>query len=138
MPKIPRTLIAAAATAGLMMTTAVRADDDRDECKGRQSIRLVNGKIHTMDAKDRVVSSVLMRGGRFAAVGRESDGDGGGCIKAINLRGRRVVPGTIDNHNHIVLLGLRPGHDTRLENANSIQEALDTLAARAARVRVRE
>jgi predicted amidohydrolase YtcJ len=31
-----------------------------------------------------------------------------------------------------VLLGLRPGHDTRLENAASIQAVLDTLAAKAA------
>ncbi len=134
MPKIVPTLTVAAVMAGLMATTPVRADDDRDDCKGQQVIRLVNGKIHTMDAKDRVVSSVLIRGGRFAAVGGESEGDSGGCIKAINLRGRTVVPGIIDNHNHIVLLGLRPGHDTRLENANSIHEALDTLAARAARV----
>jgi hypothetical protein len=42
-----------------------------------------------------------------------------------------VVPGIIDSHNHIILLGLRPGRDARLENANSIQEALATLAARA-------
>ncbi len=132
MPKIVPTLIAAVSLAALAFTTPARADDDRDECKGPQTIRLVNGKIHTMDAKDRVVSSVLIRGGRFAAVGGESDG--GDCVKSINLRGRTVVPGIIDNHNHIVLLGLRPGRDTRLENANSIQEALDTLAARAAGV----
>ena len=49
----------------------------------------------------------------------------------INLRGRTVVPGIIDNHNHIVLLGLRPGHDTRIENARSIAEVLGTFAARA-------
>jgi predicted amidohydrolase YtcJ len=125
-------LAAAFAFAGIVATVPVVADDDRDDCKKRNAIRLVNGKIHTMDAKDRVVSSVLMQGGRFAAVGGHTDG--GDCVRTINLRGRTVVPGIIDNHNHIVLLGLRPGHDTRLENANSIQEALDTLAARAAGV----
>ena len=30
-----------------------RADND---CRGKGSLRLVNGKIHTMDAKNRVVS----------------------------------------------------------------------------------
>ena len=42
------------------------------------------------------------------------------------------MPGLIDNHNHIVLLGLRPGHDTRLENADSIEAVLATIAAKAA------
>lgn len=138
MPKIVLSLTAAVVMTGLLVIMPARAADDRDECKGPPTIRLVNGRIHTMDAKDRVVSSVLIRGGRFAAVGNDADGDSGRCVKAINLRGRTVVPGIIDNHNHIVLLGLRPGYDTRLENANSIQEALDTLAARAAGVRAGE
>jgi hypothetical protein len=113
------------------------ADNGRDDerCTQGQALRLVNGKIHTMDAKDRVVSSVLIKNGRFAAVGRgASDGDGD-CVREINLRGRTAVPGIIDNHNHIVLLGLRPGRDTRLEFANSIPEALATLAARAKEAR---
>ena len=78
------------------------------------------------------MSSVLIRNGKFAAVGhrRGDDGDDG-CARTINLHGRTVVPGIIDNHNHILLLGLRPGRDARLENANSINEALATLAARA-------
>jgi hypothetical protein len=116
---------------GASLSVAAWADDD---CDGQQGIRLVNGKIHTMDAKDRVVSSVVMQGGRFTGVGDNDGGGGGRCLTVINLRGRTVVPGIIDNHNHIVLLGLRPGYDVRLENANSIQEALDTLAARAAGV----
>jgi len=33
------------------------------------------------------------------------------CTKTINLGGRTVVPGLIDNHNHIVLLGMRPGEE---------------------------
>jgi hypothetical protein len=52
----------------------------------------------------------------------------------VNLKGRTVVPGIIDNHNHIVLMGNRPGFHTPLENANSIAEVQATLAARAAGV----
>ena len=37
--------------------------------------------------------------------------------KVVDLRGRTVVPGIIDNHNHIVLMGNRPGYHTPLENA---------------------
>jgi len=84
-----------------------------------------------MDANDQIVSSVLIKNGRFAAVDHGRGNDDGDCARTINLRGRTAVPGIIDSHNHIILLGLRPGRDARLENANSIGEALATLAARA-------
>ena len=108
------------------------AHGDDGDCKHGGSLRLINGTIHTMDAKNPIVSSVLIKNGRFAAVGYGEGNDDGNCAKTIDLQGRTAVPGIIDSHNHIILLGLRPGRDARLENANSIGEALATLAARAA------
>jgi predicted amidohydrolase YtcJ len=122
---------AGALAVAMAAVPAAARDDDDDDCKRGESLRLVNGRIHTMDAKDSVVHSVLIKNGRFVAVGHGGDQDGDRCTKTINLRGRTVVPGIIDNHNHILLLGLRPGRDARLENANSINEALATLKARA-------
>ena len=94
-------------------------------------IALVNGEIHTMDPDNRVVSSVLIEGDRFTQVGNGIPAHGPG-LRVINLRGRVVVPGIIDNHNHIVLMGNRPGHHTPLENAQSIEDVQHTYAARAA------
>jgi predicted amidohydrolase YtcJ len=96
-------------------------------------LALVNGRILTQDRRGTVASDVLIRDGRFAEVGRNLRTRGLN-VRVIDLRGRTVVPGIIDNHNHIVLMGLRPGFHTPLENANSIAEALATLRARAARV----
>ena len=126
----------ALATALVCLTAPALADGRRhkDDCDGNESLRLVNGRIHTMDARDSVVHEVLIRNGRFAGVGRDGMNDGDRCTRTINLRGRTAVPGIIDNHNHIVLLGLRPGHDTRIENARSIAEVLGTLAYRAKEV----
>src|SRR5258708_5109482 len=130
-----RAWLGAAALAACIAATPAWADDDED-CGAGSSLRLVNGRIHTMDKSDSVVSSVLIRNGKFAAVGHRRGDDGGDeCARTINLHGRTVVPGIIDSHNHILLLGLRPGRDARLENANSIKEALDTLSARAAEVK---
>jgi predicted amidohydrolase YtcJ len=56
------------------------------------------------------------------------------CTRTVNLGGRTVVPGLVDNHNHIVLLGLRPGHDVRLELASSIAQVQVAIKARAASV----
>ncbi|HEX6998749.1 MAG TPA: amidohydrolase family protein [Gammaproteobacteria bacterium] len=120
----------AAATLALAATTA-RAQP-REGCPPGGDRLFVNGRIHTMDADGTVVDSVRVIGDRFAAVG--DDLQPGECTETVNLRGRTVIPGIIDNHNHVVLLGLRPGHDTRLENARSIEAVLDTLAAKAREV----
>ncbi len=74
-------------------------------------LHLVNGRFHTMDAATRVVSQVLIRNGRFAAVGNNLSTQGN--PRRIDLRGRTVIPGIIDAHNHIVLVGNRPGGTRR-------------------------
>ena len=125
-------LVAAALAASTFVSLPARADDDDDRDDGRcrhgKALRLVNGKIHTMDSKDRVVSSVLMRNGRFLAVGNDARHGDDDCTRTINLRGRTAVPGIIDNHNHIVLMGNRPGFHTPLENAYSIADVQATYA----------
>src|SRR6201989_2922482 len=99
-------------------------------CAGSRDVRLVNGRIHTMNPKTPVVSEVTIQNGVFTAVGKGS-GRLSPCTKTIDLKGRTAVPGLVDNHNHIVLLGLRPGYDTRLETAASIADAQAMLRARA-------
>jgi predicted amidohydrolase YtcJ len=100
-------------------------------CPAVRDVLLTNGKIHTMNAMDTVVESVRIVGDRFAEVGTDRLPTSR-CTRRIDLEGRTAVPGLIDNHNHIVLLGLRPGHDTRLESAASIDDVLATLRAKAA------
>src|SRR5437762_112039 len=94
-------------------------------------VALVNGKIYTMDPDNRVVSSVLIRDGRFYQIGGSVSGLGSN-VRKIDVGGRTVLPGLVDTHNHIVLMGLRPGYHTPLENAYSIPDVQTTLAARRA------
>jgi hypothetical protein len=95
-----------------------------------ERLALVNGRIHTMDAHDRVVPAVLIEDGRFTQVGHGVPTHGSD-LRVVNLRGRTAVPGIIDNHNHIVLMGNRPGYHTPLENAYSIEDVQETYAQRA-------
>jgi predicted amidohydrolase YtcJ len=118
---VPALLLAAAAAAAA-----------QDRCAGARDLRLVNGRIVTMDQRNSTVSEVTIQNGRFETVGK--GGKPGPCTKTIDLHGRTAVPGLVDNHNHIVLLGLRPGHDTRLETAGSIEEAQGAIRARAKNV----
>jgi predicted amidohydrolase YtcJ len=90
---------------------------------------LVNGKIHTMDPANRIVSTITIRHNRIVALGGPAPKAGPG-IRIINLGGRTVVPGLVEPHIHIVSLGNRPGYHTILENTTSIREVQDALAAR--------
>ncbi len=102
----------------------------QDACSWSRDLRLVNGKIHTFDAQDRVVSQVTIQEGRIAYIGMPGSHKLNPCTKTIDLHGRVVVPGLIDDHNHFVLFSHRPGYDVMVETATSIPEAMAMLAQR--------
>jgi predicted amidohydrolase YtcJ len=91
---------------------------------------LVNGKIHTMDADNRVVDSVAIENGRFVEVGPGVQAGSTG-VTVVNLKGRTVLPGLIDGHTHLVLVGNRPGHHVLLEDVFTIDGVIERYAARA-------
>ena len=122
-----RTLAYALLCAFTFIAGPAAAGTGRDEadpsCPEGRETTLMNGRIHTMDKTNRIVSTVTIRNGKFTAVGRD-DGSfaPNGCRRIVNLEGRTVTPGLVDNHNHIVLLGLRPGYHTPLETAASFND----------------
>ena len=92
----------------------------------------VNGRIHTMDERNPLVSAVAIRDGKFISVGNAAHP--GGNARVINLRGRTVVPGLIESHTHFISLANRPGyHVAEWENARNVNEVCAILAARRAR-----
>ncbi|PWT85639.1 MAG: hypothetical protein C5B57_02590 [Blastocatellia bacterium] len=94
-----------------------------------EELWLVNGRIHTLDRSNTIAATVSMKDGRFSSVGRGAPRRGAG-VRVIDLKGRTAVPGIIDDHNHIVLMGNRPGYHTPLEHAASIAEVQELVAAR--------
>ncbi len=93
-----------------------------------QDLAFVNGKIHTMNASNDVVSQMLIRNGRVAEVGNGIAAQGGN-VKVINLHGKTVIPGIVDSHNHIVLVGNRPGYSVPLEDLFSVNDVVARLKA---------
>ena len=124
-----RFLEGGAAAAGLLASSDASAQGTGAALEDETVLVLVNGKIHTMDARDTVVNTVSIRHERFVAVGGRAPKAGRG-VRVIDLKGRTVVPGLIEPHIHIVSLGNRPGYHTVLENTTSIQEVQEALAAR--------
>jgi hypothetical protein len=124
---------AAAALCGGGLGTTKLFARPRQAAASDAALALVNGRIHTMDADNRVVAQVLIRNGRFAAVGNNVAAQASN-VKVANLMGKTVIPGIIDAHNHIVLVGNRPGWHTPLEHVFTIPEAIAELKARSAEV----
>lgn len=118
--------IARAFTALVLLGISVTAMAQSERCAGSRDLKIINGRIHTMDARDTVVTTATIRQGLFVAASTERDP----CMQVIDVHGHTVVPGLIDNHNHIVLLSERPGHDTRLESATSIADVQQALRTR--------
>jgi predicted amidohydrolase YtcJ len=128
-------VVAGAAAAGGMLTGGqadASAGHGRDG-SFRADLVLHNGRIHTMDDRNRVASVVAIDNGRIVYVGddaRRARHSVEGPPRLVDLRGRTAVPGIIDCHNHVVLMGNRPGFHTPLENAYSIAEVQATYRAR--------
>lgn len=127
------------ATAALVASISVApattwAQRNPDRCASARDIRLTNGKVMTMDAKNSIVKEVTIQEGRFAFVGSAGSNKLNPCTRVLDLKGRTVIPGLIDNHNHFVLFGMRQGHEVQLENAVTIPEAMAALKGKAAAV----
>jgi len=93
---------------------------------------IVNGKIHTMDPVNRIVPQALIQNGRFIAVGDNVSVPPG--VRRVDVGGRTVIPGIIDAHDHIVLVGNRPGWSTPLEHVFTIPDAIAALKTRSTAV----
>jgi predicted amidohydrolase YtcJ len=91
---------------------------------------LYNGRIVTVDERFSVVEAVAIRGERIVAVGTAADllMLKGQATQLVDLRGKTVIPGLIDNHAHFIRA---PEHDElRLDGVTSRRDALAMLAAR--------
>lgn len=115
--------------AGVLTIMPVTASAQADACAGSRDIRLTNGKIITMEPQNPTATEVTIQEGRFAYVGKTS-AKLNPCTKVIDVKGRTVVPGLIDGHNHFIPLSLAAGHDVRLETAWTIPEILARINAR--------
>jgi hypothetical protein len=63
---------------------------------------LTNGRVITVDAKDRVVQAVAIGGGKILAVGSDAEvlRYAGPSTRRIDLKGKAATPGLLDAHAH--------------------------------------
>ncbi|MDQ7250939.1 amidohydrolase [Dongia sedimenti] len=90
---------------------------------------LTNGKFTTLDRSKPQASAVAIAGGKFTAVGEARDVMPlvGTQTKVIDLKGRRALPGLIDNHLHIIRGGLNFNMELRWDGVRSLADAMAML-----------
>jgi len=90
---------------------------------------LHRGLFTTLDRSNPTASAVAVKNGKFTAVGRSEDilPLAGAETRIIDLRGRRSLPGLIDNHLHIIRGGLTFNMELRWDGVRSLADAMAML-----------
>src|SRR5258706_4001264 len=96
---------------------------------------LYNGRFSTLDRSNASPDAVAISDGRFLSVGRARDVEAtaSAATKRIDLQGRRVIPGLIDSHMHIIRSGLSYNLELRWDGVRSLSTALQMLKAQVGR-----
>ena len=87
------------------------------------------GRFTTLDRSNPTASAVAIKDGVFTAVGRDHDimPLAGGRTLIVDLKGRRALPGLIDNHLHIIRGGLNFNTELRWDGVRSLADAMAML-----------
>ena len=84
-----------------------------------------------MDDQFSIAGGFAVESGRFVAVGDSAGIQklAGGKTKVVDLGGRTVIPGLIDNHNHFIRGAQHWGTAARLDGISTRAAALEKLKA---------
>ena len=136
----------AADEAGAVYVFAIPAAAAAGAQRRPPDLILTNGKIVTVDERfsiaqavaigDVTIATPVLDGdehGRIIAVGtnKEIEALAGPKTRRIDLQGKTVIPGLIDNHMHLLRAGTTWQREVRLDGVPSRQQALDLLKERA-------
>ena len=100
---------------------------------------LKNGNIYTVDELKPKAEAVAVKGDRIVFVGSNRDVQKyvGKTTRVIDLKGRTVVPGMTDSHQHLSGVGFRE-MTLNLEGVNSLEEFLAKVKERVAQAKAGE
>jgi hypothetical protein len=94
---------------------------------------LSNGKIITVDERFTIAQAVAIKGDRIVAVGTNQAMAqlAGTNTRRMDLQGKAVTPGLIDNHMHLLRAATTWTRELRFDGVYSRKEAIEMLRARA-------
>lgn len=118
---------------GILAVLTALSFDDAPAQEATADQILVNGRILTVDEDFSVAAGLAIAGEKILAVGTDAEVRrlAGPDTRVIDLEGRTVIPGLIDNHSHMTGAARTWGSEARLEGVASRREALGVISARA-------
>lgn len=95
---------------------------------------IVNAKVTTLDKANPEAQAVAIRSGKFLSVGSEQAvrAAAGPDATVIDAKGRRLIPGLIDSHIHVIRGGLNYNMELRWDGVPSLADAMAMLKRQAA------
>ena len=126
-PITRRQALAGAATTALLTATESIAMTQPD-------LVIVNARVTTLDKANPEAQAVAIRGGKFLSVGSEQvvRAAAGPDARVIDAKGRRLIPGLIDSHIHVIRGGLNYNMELRWDGVPSLADAMAMLKKQAA------
>src|ERR1700675_4787475 len=93
---------------------------------------LTNGKIITVDERFSIAQAVAIRGDHIVATGTNQEIGllAGANTRRIDLKGKAVIPGLIDNHLHLLRAASTWAKELRFDGVDSRKQAVEMLHAR--------
>ena len=90
---------------------------------------LHSGCFTTLDRANPAATDVAIKDGKFTSVGSDTEVMplAGSGTRTIDLKSRRVLPGLIDNHLHIIRGGLNFNMELRWDGVRSLADAMGML-----------
>jgi predicted amidohydrolase YtcJ len=121
--------------AALFVLAAASASGQAQQAQA--DIVLTNGKVITVDNRFSIAQAVAVKGERIVAVGTTADINrlAGANTRRIDLAGKAVIPGLIDNHAHLMEEGRIWLQELRLDGVTTRRQALEMIRAKAASLR---
>ena len=94
---------------------------------------LINTNVTTLDRANPVAQALAIRDSRFLAVGSEAEARAAAGPEAtiIDAGGRRLIPGLIDSHIHVIRGGLNYNMELRWDGVPTLADAMAMLKRQA-------
>jgi predicted amidohydrolase YtcJ len=98
----------------------------------RDDLIITNAKVTTLDRENPSAQAVAIRDGKFLAVGSEQEVRAAAPgARVIDAKGRRLIPGLIDSHIHVIRGGLNYNMELRWEGVPTLADAMAMLKRQA-------
>ncbi|KXU30542.1 amidohydrolase [Sphingobium sp. 22B] len=98
-----------------------------------RDVIIINARVTTLDRENPVAQAVAIRDGTFLSVGGEGEVRAAASPDAqvIDAGGRRLIPGLIDSHIHVIRGGLNYNMELRWEGVPTLADAMAMLKRQA-------